>query len=181
MKKTTIIIAAIIMMAGFTTKSMAQATLLHNTAGATLLTTIGLSQTSGLNFGTIAIGAGPGTVSINTAGNRTIESGSGITLLTSGVSAPHAGVFSVTGTAGYTYSVAMPGTITVSSGANTMTIDSYVAKADAGTEAAYNSATAYTIPVGGVSTYYIGGLLHISSSQAQATYAGEYAVTVNYN
>lgn len=66
MKKLIISFAAVVMMAGFSTKVNAQAT--ENTAAAAkIVTPIAITETSSLHFGTLAILAGtPGTCVLST-------------------------------------------------------------------------------------------------------------------
>ena len=75
MKKLFVIIAAVVMVTGFTTKVKAQAT--ENTAAAArIVTPISITETSSLHFGTMAISAGaPGTCVLSTQGARTQTGG----------------------------------------------------------------------------------------------------------
>ncbi|MHB9141405.1 MAG: DUF4402 domain-containing protein, partial [Paludibacter sp.] len=70
------IFAAIVMMAGFSTTVMAQATASANaTAAATIVTPIAITKTVDMNFGNVAVGASAGTVILAPAGTRTTSGG----------------------------------------------------------------------------------------------------------
>ena len=177
MKKILIIFSIICMMAVFTTKVMAQVTLTGNTAGATLVTALTITNTTPLNFGVIAIPATAGSVTLSTAGLRTPT---GCTIVASGTQKTVA-KFDLTGTAGATYSFTLPSSITVTkvSSTETMTIDNFVVNVDAAGEVAYGSIGTCTL-TSGASSVLVGGKLNIGASQVLGVYAGTYTVIVDY-
>jgi len=182
MKKIILSLLAIVMMASFSNKVMAQVTKTGNTAGGELVTALTITNTTPLNFGVIAIPATAGTVAMNTAGLRTPT---GCTIVATGTPKTVA-LFTVGGTASDNYTLTLPTTITVSNlttgtGERDMTIDNIVVKVDAAAEAAY------TVPINtpqlsalGASTFLVGGTLNIKALQTLGVYAGTYEVVVDY-
>jgi hypothetical protein len=140
-------------------------------ASATLITPIGISVTSDMDFGIVAEDAGTaGTVQLATGGGRT--AGGGATLVSGGT--PSAAVFAVTGEANYTYSISLPSSIDLSDGAShTMTVNSFVS----------SPTPTGTLDGTGNETLSVGATLNIASGQAAGTYtnASDLTVTVNYN
>lgn len=181
MKKLVLLIAAVVMMAGFSSTMMAQVTLTGNTAGAELVTALTITNTTPMNFGVIAIPATAGTVAMNTAGLRTP---SGCTIVATGTPKTVA-LFTVGGTANDNYTLTLPTSILVQTdgGGTTkdMTIDNIVVKVDAAGEAAYTvPINTPTLSAGGASTFLVGGTLNIQASQVLGVYAGTYTVVIDY-
>lgn len=134
-------------------------------ASATVATPIAISETSSMNFGTVVASATAGTAVLSTAGAVTTTGG-----VTTLASTPSAAAFSVTGQSGQTFSVSLPTSATLSSGANNMTIDTFN----------HSLGTTPTL-TGGTATFSVGATLNVSANQAAGAYSGTYAVTVNYN
>jgi hypothetical protein len=181
MKKLTILLVSVILMAGSAGSLMAQVTLAGNTAGATLVEVITIANTVPLNFGVIGITAGTaGTVTMNTAGLRTPGAVT-TTIIATGTPSTVA-QFDLTGTTDAVYTIGLPLTISVTTGAGagdlTMDIDNLVVKVDAAGEATAVGATG-TLALG-ASTFLLGGRLNISTTQQIGVYAGTYDVTVDY-
>ncbi len=105
-----------------------------------------------------------GTVTVTPAGAR---SSVDVDLL-GGI--PAAASFDATGASDATYSITLPSSATLTSGANTMTIDSFTDDAGASP----------TLP-GGSDTFNVGATLNVGATQAAGTYSGTFSVTVNYN
>jgi hypothetical protein len=128
---------------------------------------ISISQTSGLNFGTFASGATSGT--ITQAGVRT----GGVTLINSG-EARSAGIFAVTGEALGTgtipYTFTMPSSVTLTSGANTLTATLTFA----------SGSSARTLSSSGSQTVTINSTLTVAANKPAGYYSGTYSVTVAY-
>jgi hypothetical protein len=181
MKKLTILFAAIVMMASFAGSVMAQVTLTGNTAGATLVEVLTIANSVPLNFGVIGITAGTaGTVTMNTAGLRTPGAVT-TTIIATGTPSTVA-QFDLTGTTDAVYTIGLPLTINVTTGAGlgdlTMDIDNLVVNVDGAGEATAVGATG-TLALG-ASTFLLGGRLNISTTQEIGVYAGTYNVTVDY-
>ncbi|MFZ4402188.1 MAG: DUF4402 domain-containing protein [Bacteroidales bacterium] len=175
MKKSIIIFAAIII-AGFTTKVMAQATE-NTTAGAKIVAPISITETSALHFGTMAVLAGsPGTCVLSTQGARTATGGVNLSAQTP--TAANA-AYTVGGAISTTYAITLPSTITVSNGtpAQDMTINSLLAR----TASAAADGLTGTLNGSGADTFTIGGTLNVAAGQAAAAYSGTFNVTVAYN
>ncbi len=130
----------------------------------TVLAPISISSSGDMDFGTMVTTGTAGTVTVTPAGAR---SSVNVDLL-GGV--PSAASFDVTGASGANYSITLPSSATLSSGGNTMTIDTF--NHDAG---------ATPTLVGGSDTFNVGATLHVGATQASGTYSGTFSVTVNYN
>jgi hypothetical protein len=166
MKK--LLIGAAVLVAASLTHSMnAQAATGTGTATAKVLAPIAIVAGANLNFGTIASGA-VGTVVLTPAGARSATGGVG--LVTDGANAPASGVFTVTGGAGYGFSITLPVTATITSGANTMTVGTFT-----------STPVASGTLVAGTATVNVGGTLNVGLNQVAGSYTGTYPVTVNYN
>jgi|WetSurMetagenome_2_1015567.scaffolds.fasta_scaffold04341_2 hypothetical protein len=174
MKKGLILLAAVIMTAGYSTGLMAQAT--ENTAAAAkIVTPLSITETSSLHFGTMAVLAGtPGTCVLSTQGART-QSG-GVNLSVQAPSASNA-AYNVAGAVNTTYAITLPSTINVTSGASTMTISSLLAR----TASAGADGLTGTLSASGTDDFTVGGTLNVSAGQVTGVYTGTFDVTVAYN
>jgi hypothetical protein len=163
MKKTSIIFAAIVMMAIFTTNVIAQTTA-TNGAFAQIKTAITLSSTATLEFGQMTSPTGAGTVVLSPAGVPTVTN---MVLL----GTRHAAAYAVTGVADATYTITLPASTTLIDpvGGETMLVD------------AFTSSKAIGTLTGGVDAFNVGATLHIADSQGLGDYAGTFDVTVAYN
>lgn len=174
MKKLFVIISAVVMVSGFSTKVMAQAT--ENTAAAArIVTPISITETSSLHFGTMAISAGaPGTCVLSTQGARTQTGGVNLS-----VQAPTASnaAYNVSGAVNTTYGITLPATITVTTGTANMTISSLLART---ASAAANGLTG-TLSASGTDNFTVGGTLSVAAGQSTGVYTGTFDVTVAYN
>ena len=126
---------------------------------------ISISATQNLSFGKLAAGTG-GTVVVDPAGVRT-KTGN-VTLLSSGPAT--ASQFSITGSPNGTYGITLPTSATMTSGAFSMTVDTFVS-IPAGTGTVTSVASILTV----------GATLHAASSQQAGGYSGTFTVTVNHN
>ncbi len=177
MKKLIIFFAAIVMIVGFSTKVMAQAT--ENTAaGATIITPISITETAAFNFGTMAVlAATPGTCVLSTQGVRSQTGGVNLS-----VQAPTAAnaAYDVTGAVSTTYAITLPGSITVTEtlgGIETMSIGTLLARpASAGADQLTG-----TLDGSGDDSFTVGGTLTVAAAQLVGTYTGTFDVTVAYN
>jgi DNA-binding NarL/FixJ family response regulator len=172
------ILLTIVLLAGFTSSVMAQATV-NSTAGVKILTPLSISETYPMHFGTIGVSeeAG-GTVVISTAGVRSATGG--VTL--SGLAPLYSlATFTVTGEPLYTYAITLPETITITNTDNiaTMEIEKLLAKSTSGTES--NTATGTLMAGDGMESFTIGGTLTVPAGQLAGVYSGTFDVTVAYN
>ena len=76
----------------------------------------------------------------------------------------------MTGEGANTYSITLPSSATLTSGGDTMTIDTF--NHDAGGTPTLS---------GGSDTFNVGATLNVGATQAGGTYSGTFSVTVNYN
>jgi hypothetical protein len=143
-------------------------------ASATIVTPIGITAGTALNFGTIDPGAGAGgTVTVFADGTATAYSG--VAAVTGGTVS--AGTFNVTGSGTLAYNVTLPAAaVTLNgSGGGTMTVDTFNS---------YTANTASTAGTGalsaGADTLSVGAVLHVGGSQTAGTYTGTYSVSVVY-
>jgi hypothetical protein len=202
MKKTILIIGAIVMMVGFSTTVKAQtAATASNTANTVLLVPMSITATGAMSFGTInVLNQAGGTVLLGTA------AGSPCTY--SGVAAspfkstPACATYTVTGTYDMTYGLSITGsslgeiTLTntlaginggaVASGSSTtgtatMKIDLLkVLFGNGGSEGNVGVATSQ-LSASGTDSFRIGGRLTVGASQASGNYSGTYNASVDYN
>ena len=148
--------------------SNAQAASTTATAAAVVATAIGIANTVDMDFGSITE-AGAGTVVLATDGSRTTTGG--VSLLAGGPGA--AASFDVTGQANQTYSITLPGSVTLDSGGNTMTANTFVSL----------PTPTGTLNGAGTETLLIGATLIVGAGQATGSYLSlsAFTMTVNYN
>lgn len=131
------------------------------TARAKILRQITLANTSDLQFGTIVTGAAASTVAISSGGARTCGSG----LVCSG--ATTAAGFTIGGTTGAVVTISVPASVSLVSGADTMTASLAA------------SATTTTL-VANAGSFSVGGTLTVGANQADGDYVGTFTATVDY-
>jgi hypothetical protein len=139
-------------------------------ATATIVAPLAITKDIDMNFGNVAVNNTAGTVVLAPDGSRTRTGG---VTLPATIGTVSAASFTVTGTAGYTYTIAITGApLTVTSGGNTMTVTAFTSTpATPGTLAAGNN------------TLTVGATLNVAGSQAPGIYisGSPFTVTVNYN
>ncbi len=131
------------------------------TARAKILRQITLTNTSDLQFGTIVTGATASTVAISTGGARTCGAG----LVCSG--ATTAADFTIGGTTGMVVTISVPASVTLTSGANSMT-------------ASLAASAATTTLVASAGNFSVGGTLAVGANQVDGDYVGTFTATVDY-
>jgi len=141
------------------------------TATATIITPITITKNADMNFGNVAVQATTGgTVVMTPAGLRSATSG--VTLPASGGTVSAAS-FTVNGQAGYTYSITLPHSVTLTDAAsNPMLVDNF-----SSTPTPVGSLT------GGTQTLLVGATLNVALNQAPGVYTSvtPFTVIVNYN
>lgn len=184
MKKSLILFAAIVMMAGITTKVMAQATsatVAATPAGAKLIVPMTLIQDSPLHFGTINIQAGAGGTCVLPSNSTTRSFTGGVIASTVAPYATNA-AYHVTGTMNATYALTLPATITV-----TETVGATASMTIGALKVRFNGAGADAFPVvstlsgTGTDSFSVGGTLTIDAAQVAGIYAGTFPVSIDYN
>jgi hypothetical protein len=170
MKKTILIFVAIVIMAGFTSKIMAQVSATA-TATAVIITPIAIVNAGNMNFGNVAVSTALGTVVLTPASVRSKTGGVTLPATTGTVAAA---AFTVTGLGTSTYAITLPTTdYTITDGASHNMIVNTFTSTPSGTGAL----------VGGTQTLLVGATLNVTGSQVAGTYtnATGFTVTVNYN
>jgi hypothetical protein len=181
MKNSIKLLVAIFLIAWVSTNLIAQVTLSGNTAGATLVKVLTITNSTPLNFGVIGITSGTaGTVAMSTAGGRTPDAGT-TTIIATGTPSTVA-QFDLTGTVNAVYTIGLPATIDVTTGIGTgnyaTTIGTLVVNVDGAGEVTAVGATG-TLTLG-ASSFLMAGTLTIKAAQELGVYAGTYDVTVDY-
>lgn len=173
--KKLIVFAAIVVVAGFTSKVMAQVTK-PNTASAQIMSPITLNADVPLEFGRMAVQTATGGTAVLTAAAATSPSSTdGVTLM-SGTTRT-AAKYTVGGVASYVYTITVPQTaVTILSGTTPMTITDFTFASIASP-----SLTGGTLSASGADVFYVGATLNVGAAQATGTYSGSFDVTVNYN
>lgn len=169
MKKTITAALALLMLSGAAGVYAATAGPATGNAQVVIIAPLMLTHNSGakLDFGNV----------INTtAGTVTVAAKDG-SVTTSGVTGQNgtttADQFTVTGANGIPFTVSAPSTITVTSGANNMTINSVTSFCGTGATSSCVASSAGTA-VG------VGGTLAVSAAQAVGTYTGTYTLSITY-
>jgi len=138
--------------------------------GASVLTPIAITKVDDLAFGNFMSTTG-GTIVLTPTATALRTPSAGVTL--DNTVTPTAAKFTVGGTAGATFSITLPTTVSLSDGGtNTMDVGTFTSDLDL---------AAATIPVGGTIDMYVGGTLTVGAAQANGAYAGTFDVSVNYN
>lgn len=163
MKKMIRFFAVSLAMLAFAAATFAQVSATAN-ATATIQAPLTISKTVDMNFGTMAATSG-GTVVL--ASDNSVTPSAGVTHLGGTTTAAS---FTVTGISGATYSLTIPGTITLTSGSNTMTVNPIT-----------NTSTGNL--TGGSETILVGGTLNVGAAQPAGVYTNTTDLTleVNYN
>jgi hypothetical protein len=130
----------------------------------TIAAPISISSSGDMDFGTMVTTGTAGTVTVTPAGAR---SSVDVDLLGG---SPAAASFDVTGEGNANYSTTLPSSTTLTSGGNTMTVDTFTDDAGANPRL-----------TGGSDTFNVGATLHVGATQASGTYSGTFSVTANYN
>jgi hypothetical protein len=168
-KGTKLILAALVMMVS-APGAYAQATA-SATATATIVTPISITKNVDMNFGNVAVQASSGgTVVLTPASARSVTGGVTLPGVTGTVAAAS---FTVNGQGAYTYAITLPSSaLTITSGANTMTVNTFTS-----TPSATGALTA------GTQTLTVGATLNVAAGQASGVYVSgtPFDVTVNYN
>ena len=158
-----------LLLIGFPATAFAQATAAANTM-VTIVTPIGITKSVDMVFGNIATTTASGTVVLGTDGTRTPIGG--VTLPNSAGTVTAAS-FSVTGSGSYTYTISLPSSPIVLSGATAgVTVGGFVS----------NPASTGALSTG-TQTINVGATLNIPASTAADTYKNTSGlhITVNYN
>jgi len=178
MKKLVLIFTAIVMIVSMTTTVLAQSSATKTQeAGAKIVTALTLSSDQRLDFGTMSIPNAAEDIVMSTAAIRTPSVPLGIALMAG--TAKNA-KYTVTGTAGYNYTITLPGNEAVkisATGAADMKVINFTALV--GTNTA--NGTSGTIGSGGTQDFVVGATLQLKSGQEVGDYKGNFDITVAYD
>jgi hypothetical protein len=146
---------------------------ISGTASALLITPITIVKNVDMNFGNVAVSSTTsGTVVLSTSGSRTVGGSGGVTLpaILGTISAAD---FTVSGQPSYTYTITLPGTVTIYNGSSSMTINAFTS----------NPSSTGLISSGGTQDLSVGATLNVTAAQLSGSYTNASAVpvTVNYN
>ncbi len=167
-------VLAVVAIALVPTRMFAQSSSATASGSATIMVPITITKSVDLNFGSMSSGTVAGTCVLSTGAIRT--QGGGVTLVSASPTATNA-AFSVGGQGSATYAITLPSSLTVTYGANNMSIDTFTAKA----ASAASDGTTGTLAAGGTDTFVVGGTLHVDANQAAGTYTANFNVSVAYN
>lgn len=186
MKKFFVLVAAIVLMVGFSSKLMAQATPLDVTARASLADAIQMTKTGDLNFGNILNDADGGNVVLSTAGTATYNSG--ISALTTEVGVPTFNVTTAYQNMSYLIKITnLDELVRVGSGGtpgdtDKMTISDIVVNVDNQGEVSYSSSGINsTLGATTSSSFKIGATVTVKQDQVAGLYTKTFNVQVTYN
>ena len=168
MKKLIAVIAAIVLVTGFATTSIAQITGTA-TGSATIITPITIAKNLDMNFGNVAVGATLGSVVLAPAGGRTAVGG---VTLPAAIGTVSIAQFTVSGLGTSTFSISLPSTYTITSGANNMNVDTFT-----------STPSGVGTLIAGSLVIKVGATLHVAAVQPAGSYTNGtgFPVTVNYN
>jgi hypothetical protein len=165
--------AALALLASVSAPVLAQTTASQSTTGTTkIVQAITLTKTTDLAFGTVVKPAtGANSVLIDaTTGARTLT-GAGTAALTTSTTSRAA--FSVGGEGAQTFSITVPATFNMTSGANSLTVTLTTSAATGTLSGALGAA--------GTATFGVGGSFPIATTTVSGSYTGTFTTTVTYN
>jgi hypothetical protein len=167
MKQISKLLAIGIVMIAFSANTFSQVSATA-TASATIVAPIAISRTTHLNFGNIVAGTGTVVLTPIPLGRSTTGT---VALIPANPGTVTAAAFNVTGLANATYSISLPGLITVTDGSTTMDVDTWTCN--------YSPALIGTINGTPLS---VGATLHVTALNLAGSYtSANFTVTVNYN
>jgi hypothetical protein len=166
MKKLSTIFAGALFVVGFSS-AYAQSTASAD-ASARIVSPLQMTKTADLKFGNLAAGPVAGTVDMAITDVRTATGG--VTLIAAG-NVSNAAAFDIIGAPDATFTISLPTSISIASGANAMQVDNFVSSL--GATAALDAQGAQALKVGAT--------LNVDANQAVGLYTGSFDVTVAYN
>lgn len=158
------VLASTALAAAALASTSAQAATASASASAVILEQVVVTKTSDLNFGTIAIGTGGGTVTMGFTSNRTCGTG----LVCSGVVT--SGAFNIQGAGNQNVGINSDSSVTLTRVSGTETMSASLTR----------SASTATLTALGAGSFQVGGVLTVGGTQVAGAYTGTFNVTVNY-
>jgi hypothetical protein len=168
MKKSIMLFVAIVMMASFTNKLMAQT----QSVGALILAAgVQITAADDMHFGTMLVPTTAATVILAIDGSRTTT---GTITLLGGPLPAKAGSYDLVGENNADYAITIGASTTITNGTalNDMTVDNFVCS--------YAALTG-TLNGSGLDNFKVGATLHLANAQPVGTYSGTYNLSVDYN
>jgi hypothetical protein len=169
MRKLILVFFAIVMVASFSNRAVAQNTATDAAAAyATIIAPITITNTVDLNFGDVIDGTGYVTISTASVRTSDYQAFSGTQ-----VGTVSAASFDIEGEATYTYAITLPSSdvILAETGGDEMTVNAFVS----------NPTPTGTLDGSGEGVVLVGATLNVVSGQAPGLYTGTFNVTVAYN
>jgi hypothetical protein len=138
----------------------------------TIIQPITLTKVTDLTFGTVVKPTDTTTtVTINaTTGARSFAGGNAVG---GGTASSGRATYTVGGEGGQTFSISVPGTFTLTSGANSVTVIPVVSAATGSVSGTLGSA--------GTASFGVGGSFPVDTTSASGAYTGSFSATVAYN
>ena len=136
-----------------------------------IIQAISITKTADMAFGNVVKpSTGNGTYTIGNGADTVAASGTGAAAASGTTSRAK---FTVTGEGAQTFAITVPATMTMTSGANNVTVNL--------TTAAATGTLSGALGASGTATVNVGGNFTIPSTQASGNYSGSFNVTVAYN
>jgi Domain of unknown function (DUF4402) len=165
MKNLSKVLAGALLFVGTTT--FAQSTASAD-ASARIVEPLQITKTADLKFGNIAAGPSAGQVDMSISDVRTATGG--VTLIAAG-NVSNAAAFDIIGYPDASFTISLPSSILIASGANDMLVDNFVSSLGATS----------TLDAAGASALKVGASLNVAANQPVGLYTGSFDVTVAYN
>ena len=165
MKNLSKVLAGALLVVGSTT--FAQSTASAD-ASANIVEPLQITKTADLKFGNIAAGPSAGQVDMSISDVRTATGG--VTLIAAG-NVSNAAAFDIIGYADASFTISLPASILIASGANDMLVDNFTSSLGA----------ASTLDAAGAAALKVGATLNVDANQPVGLYTGSFDVTVAYN
>lgn len=135
--------------------------------GARAQTVVDLITTDNLGFGKIVATGATGAVTVTPDGSRSASGGAAL----GGPFGTSAAGFTAGGLANASYSITLPLSALLTSGLQTMTVDTFTS----------SPSGSGNLGPGGSQTVKVGATLHVGASQGQGAYSGTFVVIISYN
>ena len=162
-KKILIAAGAAVLSAGMYSASTFAASII-STANANVIAAMTIGETQALDFGDIAEDGAGGTVALDaTTGARTPGGGASA----SAGGGDQRGIYAISGVAGKTYSISIPGVSLTGPGVAMPVV--------------FTNDASLTIPGAGTDNIGVGGTITLGVGQTPGPYSANYTVTVDYN
>ncbi len=161
-------LAAVVMTVSWQNSYAASTASVTATANAAVVASITNSETTQLNFGSVAAGDG----------SRVVDPAAAPSW-----SGAFRGKYHVTGNSALTYQVSAIAGFNLTSGVNTMAVGSFKTTCNGhavGVDVSAAAMTACSLAAAGADDVYVGATLTIGAAQATGVYAGTYTFTVTY-